>query len=204
MAKHKRTPHQRDADIEFANRLHLQGVPNWQIAERISAIRPYSLSNSQVGYDLKLARERWKQQTALKLDEAKQRELERIDLIEREYWEQFEASQTDHKGQPKAGDPLYLQGIERCVELRMKLLGLEAPKQTHISGQLDVQHSAKVAVLAKVEAMAVRASLYPSGGEEVNLVPRALGDSLAPSDDEPIEAEYEEIEADADHSTGRP
>ena len=189
--KPKRTPHQREADTELANRLHLQGLRNWQIAERISAIRPYSITNAQVGYDLAKARARWQEQTAIALDEAKQRELERLDLVEREYWEQFEESKLDRKGGTKAGDPLYLQGIERCVELRMKLLGLEAPKQTHISGRLDIEHSAKLSVLAKVEAMAERISLYPSGGPTINHEARALGSGLAA---DTIEAEYETID----------
>lgn len=178
--KWKRTQQQREMDYKLENEMHLKGYRNWEIAQHISAIRPYTLSNTQVGIDLAVVRERWKAHTTLKIDEHKQRELERLDVLERENWEQFRNSEgISRDGKPIAGNPLFLQAIERIVELRAKLLGLEAPKQAQISGTLEVQQSAKLLVLAKVEAMAARVSLYPSEGEDDNIVPLTLPESVS-------------------------
>ncbi len=183
MAKTKRTAHQREADYELENRLHLQGYRNWEIANEIAKVRPYRISSVQVGYDLAVLRERWKAHTTLKIDEHKQRELERLDILERENWSQFEDSKgVTRDGRPIAGNPLFLQAIERIVELRAKLLGLEAPKQLQHSGGIDVNATAKLLVLAKVEQMAARASLYPSAAAEDNNVPLTLEESNSPSE----------------------
>lgn len=180
MPKPKRTKHQREMDYVLENQLHLQGYRNWEIAEHISKVRPYSITNAQVGQDLKLVRQRWQERTTIKLDEHKLKELERLDMLERENWDQFDNSKRlDREGRPLPGDPQFLQAIERIVELRMKLLGLEAPKQTHISGTIEANVSARVAVLAKLEQMANRVSLYPSGGGEDNLLPHTLPDTVA-------------------------
>jgi hypothetical protein len=84
------------------------------------------------------------------IDHHKSIELEKLNILERTYWEAWEKSQTDttisqtkKKGSPKSvdsiekienerystGDPRYLQGIERCIEQRCKILGLNAPKE---------------------------------------------------------------------------
>ena len=75
----------------------------------------------------------------------KAEELARSDQLEREYWTQYELSKQDQeivtkkardtggkgKGyevitrtETRTGNPAYLQGIERCIKLRMDLLGL--------------------------------------------------------------------------------
>lgn len=85
-------------------------------------------------------------------------ELDRISRLEQEYWEAWEKSKTDFtqdrtkvsgdvkngksEGSKKiekitteyvnAGDPRFLQGIERCIDMRVKLLGLNKPLQIHV------------------------------------------------------------------------
>lgn len=173
--RYKRTRNQRELDYQLESAMHLKGYRNWEIAQHIGAIRPYKISASQVGYDLAEVRKRWQTHTTLKLDEHKQRELERLEVLERENWEQFEQSKgVKRDGTPIPGNPMFLQAIERIVELRAKLLGLEAPKQTHLSGDVDVKHSAKLLVLQKVEEMASRVSLYPSSAADDIIVPRTL------------------------------
>lgn len=180
--KYKRTPLQRELDYQLENELHLKGYRNWEIALEIGKVRPYKISPQQVSYDLAKIKARWAERTTLKLDEHKQRELERLEVLEREYWEQFEDSKgVGRDGKPIAGNPEFLLGIQKVVELRAKLLGLEAPKQSHVSGDLNVQQSAKLLVLGKIEQMAARAaSLYPSEAEDDNSLPLTLPEPKAP------------------------
>ena len=46
------------------------------------------------------------------------------------------------KGQ--AGSPTFLAGVERCIERRCKLLGLDAPEKKELSGSVTVNYSGNV------------------------------------------------------------
>jgi hypothetical protein len=144
MAK-KRTTHQREADLALINRWYIAGWTQQQIADELDGMRPYKVSQKTISNDIKALQTRWQEQAARELDEAKAEELARIDQLEREYWTQYELSKQDQeivtkkardtggkgKGyevitrtETRTGNPAYLQGIERCIKLRMDLLGL--------------------------------------------------------------------------------
>ncbi|NIP53215.1 MAG: hypothetical protein GWN94_14245, partial [Phycisphaerae bacterium] len=100
--------------------------------------------------DLKTIQKRWRTDTTIDLDEARQRELARIDQLEREYWQAWEkskqprkrVSQTDktvsRQTEERTGDPRYLAGVQWCIQQRCKLLDIEAPQRQQV--QLEDEH----------------------------------------------------------------
>jgi hypothetical protein len=153
----KRTEHEREADLEVINRWYLQGLSMREIAERLTTElhRPYEISYITVSKDLKTIRERWQKSTALALDEHRAKELAKIDTLEAEYWSEYFLSKAEQESTvnragldtrtgrqvssyetrrvKKTGNPAYLQGIERCIGMRIKLLGLNAPERVEIA-----------------------------------------------------------------------
>jgi hypothetical protein len=147
----KRSDFERETDLQLIAKLYLQGWTQERIAGHIAEIRDYELSQPTISNDLALIQWRWRDNTSMSLDAHKANELARIDLLEREYWEQYELSKKDYKSktvkksfddsklneliiktEERTGNPAYLQGIERCIKLRMDLLGLYAPKEVRI------------------------------------------------------------------------
>jgi hypothetical protein len=102
------------------------------------------VSQQQISYDLKILQERWVKSGAANMDEAKSRELAKIDNLERTYWASWETTQklivlpdkTSIEAKNVPGDPRYLTGVQWCIERRAKLLGLDAPARTE--GKLEV------------------------------------------------------------------
>ncbi len=78
------------------------------------------------------------QSSIVNINEAKAKELARVDHLEREYWEAWERSVGEHrtktlKTEEINGDPRYLSGIQWCINKRCELLGLDAPSKTDIT-----------------------------------------------------------------------
>lgn len=48
-------------------------------------------------------------------------------------------TKTSERRQSNAGDPTFLAVVERCIERRCKLLGIDAPSALTISGQVTVR-----------------------------------------------------------------
>ena len=151
MAAPKRTPFQIEHDRRETASLYLQGMFQKDIAECLN------VSQQQVSYDLAVIRKQWRKDTAFDLDEAKRKELARIDELERVYWDAFERSQGmrektrtgrregvgDGEGtqgwaqierEEMAGAPGFLAGVMSCIKKRCELLGLDAPSQHELSG----------------------------------------------------------------------
>jgi hypothetical protein len=155
MAARKRTPFQREEDLVQITRLYLQGRTQRDIAEVVG------VSQGQVNHDLKLIQTRWRESSIMDMNEAKQRELERLDILEREYWAAWEQSKNERTrarqesdgkskdGKPNVvratmereqrdGNPAFLAGVMSCIERRCKLLGLDAPvKQQNLNVNLS-------------------------------------------------------------------
>ena len=144
MAKTKRSKIKREEDLRRISALYLQGKTQSEIADSLG------LSQPQISYDLKAIRKRWREDTTIDLDEHKNRELERIDILERTYWQAWERSLEDKEKsrtkrtevgtgsrkeasiekEMRLGDPRYLSGIQWCITERCKLLGLYAAIKT--------------------------------------------------------------------------
>jgi len=152
VAASKRTPFQRERDLVTVERLYLKQWSQQEIADKLE------LSRQQISYDLKDIRTRWREGTVRDLDEAKGKELGRLDELERVAWEAWERSvgetktithQIREKGEADkvvherqdteriedlTGDPRYLGIIALCIKQRVAILGLEAPKKAELAG----------------------------------------------------------------------
>lgn len=107
------------------------------IAEELGISRP------TVNRYLKEMREAWQKSALMDFDEAKKRELAKIDRLEEEYWLSWKKSLRENEpadSEPETGDnidrtgkhgpdgnPRFLQGIQWCINKRCIILGINAP-----------------------------------------------------------------------------
>ena len=140
-----RTEFEREADLVTIKDAYLRGDTQMEIAVRLG------LSQAQISRDLATIQRRWRESSIVDLNEAKQRELERIDVLEREYWQAWEASKGEQSRSTasktgdvsraqvvkyeSAGDPRFLAGIQWCIEQRCKILGLLAAVKNELTGE---------------------------------------------------------------------
>lgn len=141
MAATKRTPIQREKDLEIIASLYLRGNRQVDIAKEIG------VDQSQVSHDLKEIQKRWRESSLVSINEVKHRELSRIDELERTYWDAWQRSigektktrteKTVGEAATKAsieketlvGNPAFLTGVLSCIEQRCKIFGIyEATK----------------------------------------------------------------------------
>lgn len=140
MSGPRRTPTERENDLERIAALYLRGKRQADIAAELGVSQP------QVSYDLKEIHRRWRESTLVNINEAKHRELARIDALENEYWSAWErsknevtkttTSKSDKDGskasitkEQRVGDSAYLAGVQWCIEQRCKIFGIyEATK----------------------------------------------------------------------------
>lgn len=166
MASKKRTRFQIEQDRERITSMYLRGIRQVDIADKIG------VTQQQVSYDLKAIQKQWRKDTAINLDEAKNRELARIDELEREYWVAWERSKgektkqsqeaagVDKNGQPivkkmskvretMLGNPAYLTGVQWCISERCKLLGIYAAVKQDVN--INVSDLSDEELLAIIE-----------------------------------------------------
>ena len=143
----KRTDFEREAQLVEIKDAYLRGDTQMSIAERLG------LSQSQISRDLAKIQRRWRESSLVDINEAKQRELERIDVLEREYWQAWENSKGEQQRSTaskmgdvnraqivkyeSSGDPRFLAGVQWCVEQRCKILGLLAAVKQDINATID-------------------------------------------------------------------
>jgi transcriptional regulator with XRE-family HTH domain len=127
--------------------LYLEGWRQTDLAER------FGVDQSTISRDLAAIRQEWLDSAVVDFNEAKARELARIDKLEREYWEQYEASKeplestvkeqtgvgddkrvkAQKRETSRTGDPRYLAGIQWCIEQRLKIYGVYAAVKTDVT-----------------------------------------------------------------------
>lgn len=159
-----RNPEQRDLCRRVAVALYCKGHPQRAIAETLARDYGIAISVAQVCLDIKAVRAEWREEYREEINELKLRELGKIDNLERTYWEGFERSQRDRErrqtkrkrepgekgdgGKPAAlvaeetavivegkdGDHRWLAGVQWCIERRIALLGIEAPRKVELAG----------------------------------------------------------------------
>ena len=146
MSAPKRTEFEREAQLVEIKDAYLRGDTQMAIAERLG------LSQGQISRDLAKVQKRWRESSLVDINEAKQRELERIDVLEREYWQAWKnskgeqqrstASKTGDQSRAQivkyesAGDPRFLAGVQWCVEQRCKILGLLAAVKSDLNAAI--------------------------------------------------------------------
>jgi len=126
--------------------MYLAGHTQMEIAMHLH------LSQSTISRDITIIHKEWQESTLLDFNDAKARELARIDKLEREAWIAWEESKsakrriTGHMSEGEInknnarvvtenqnGDPRFLNQIERCIKLRIAIFGLETKKIDHTS-----------------------------------------------------------------------
>lgn len=123
--------------------LWLRGYTYKEIADVVG------ITVSNVGNDLHHIRQLWVERSGRNVGEIRAEELAKLDALEWEYWQAWRRSvgemtktvESTTKGEDtititketEAGDPRYLQGVERCIEERCDILGLRAPQRSEVA-----------------------------------------------------------------------
>jgi hypothetical protein len=143
MTAKKRHPDEVRRDRELIARLYMQGRNQFEIAETISKQYDFTITQQQISSDLKVIRDRWLESSVRDFDTAKAEQLAKIDHMEFEAWQSWEKSKEVSKTVTRkqggvndgevitkietlSGNPAYLNIVDRCIERRCRLLGLDA------------------------------------------------------------------------------
>lgn len=152
MAPTKQAQFVREDRYQQVTTLYLRGWTQKQIAAEVG------VTQGMISNDLKVIQQRWREQTAFNLDEAKAKELARLDELERECWAAWEQSKSERtkarqetggKGkdgkatvtkasmekEQRDGNPAFLQAVLSCIDRRCKLLGLDAATKSELTGK---------------------------------------------------------------------
>lgn len=152
MAPTKQALFVREDRYQQVTTLYLRGWTQKQIAAEVG------VTQGMISQDLKEIQRRWREETAFNLDEAKGKELARLDELERECWAAWEQSKSERtkarqetggKGrdgkatvtkasmekEQRDGNPAFLQAVLSCIDRRCKLLGLDAPTKSELTGK---------------------------------------------------------------------
>ncbi len=133
-----RTKTEREEGLAKLSRLYLTGRTQTEIGKQLG------ISQGQVSKDLRTLQKRWQVASVAAIDEAKARELAKIDELERTYWRAWRRSCQDEevrvaekqtgadgeKGKTRkttrgqAGSAAFLSGVQWCIEQRCKILGI--------------------------------------------------------------------------------
>lgn len=114
--------------------LYLQNYTLEEIATKTNSTVP------AIRRDLSLLRKEWLRSNMLDLNEARARELAKIDRLEFTYWQSWQKSmgtrtetvtrtpdgEVREKVWQEDGNIAYLEGVRRCIDKRCDLLGLDA------------------------------------------------------------------------------
>jgi len=148
----RRSKYQREKDLAELARRYLQGEYQADIAADMG------VSQVTISKDLKTLQGRWQKSALVDIDEAKARELARIDHLEREYWtawgrsrdvrEVAKAEKRDDKTtrsslqkEQRDGNPAFLAGVMQCIDRRCKIMGFDAPVKQELSGVIAIDIS---------------------------------------------------------------
>jgi hypothetical protein len=132
----------------------LQGLRNFEIAELLG------VSPSQITLDLKSVSKEWRAERIHDIDEIKQRELLKLDLIEKKNWEAWDRScqvktkksmkkkgsttklgkalgaddkEQTYTEEQQIGDPRYMAIILDCIGKREKIIGYGAAQKLEVN-----------------------------------------------------------------------
>ena len=155
--------------------MYLRGVAQYKIAEELG------VTGGQVSQDLKKLATEWQTAINENMDEIKARELEKINKLEKEYYDAWirscgvktkksfkkkgsttklgKAIGADEKEQTlteeqQIGDPRFLEGVRWCITKREEIFGYGAAKKVDLTSKGDKLQGGSVIVL-------------PSNGREV-------------------------------------
>ncbi len=137
----KRSIIQREQDLSTIAKMYLTGSTQAEIGLHLG------VTQQQISQDVKEIQKRWLDSSLRDFDELRAEQLAKIDRLETNYWAAWERSCRDRKRQRagtktdshdrtehaefttegRDGNPAFLAGVDKCIERRCKLLGLDAP-----------------------------------------------------------------------------
>jgi BMFP domain-containing protein YqiC len=184
------TPEQKRLAVLERRRLVAERYLRGQLQHQIA--QAFEVTQQQISLDLAAIRREWRKQFAGAYDAIKNRELAKLDMMEREYLDAWERSKKEHqttrtkrrtgkqaceeaelKKEHRDGDPRYMDGALRCVELRLRVIGaLDKAGETVLpAGTINVRNNFNLTLLSLQqleELEKIRVAL--AGGDS----PRAL------------------------------
>jgi len=140
--------------------LYLKGLSYRSIKAVLDEESGKSVSIATIGKYINGTIQEWKDERLKALDDIKETELRRINKLETTYWDAWEKSVQEHKKktdkqkaipmvkdgkmfvkeaektvhvEERYGNPQYLAGIQWCISMRCKILGIEAPQVTEVN-----------------------------------------------------------------------
>lgn len=166
--KRGRTEAEIEQDLALVAQLYVRGMSQRDIAELIEQqySGEVSVTIANIRNDIITIRKEWVNSALIDFNERRAEELAHLDQLEAAYWKAWEDSCspktiTEHvEGLSQAisggraidlennstkeiieqrdGNPLYLQGIERCIEKRCKILGLFSPETFRVDWRSNI------------------------------------------------------------------
>lgn len=149
----KRTAAQREEDLRLIGELYVQQYSYDEISAELTRRlnRPYRLSRTTIFKDVKKIEAEWKKERLIDYTAIKNRELDKLDALETQYWHgwrrsQIEQTTLEKRGKAgesgeevrpteikkrtvtKVGDRSFLDGVLSVMARRHKLLGIDAPE----------------------------------------------------------------------------
>jgi hypothetical protein len=171
----KRDLAQREHDLMIVSQAYLRGKSVKEICKIVND------QHKEQGLDIELAintlyddiqeiHTRWINSSMIDFDEAKGRELDEWNNLERAYWDAWERSlvaktidehqdiydevafamekvmpvhrtKTRKKVEERDGNVVYLQGVERCITERCKIIGLYSPERFQVDWRIEARRA---------------------------------------------------------------
>ena len=124
-------------------RMLLTGITNQ--FEITAALGMDVSQRTTISRDVTAIKAEWRESAIRDFNEAKGRELEKLEVLEREYWEAWERSkapkhtlrfrrrnaeeedsESEIRKEPRDGNPAFLDGVLRCIQKRCDILSIDA------------------------------------------------------------------------------
>ncbi|MDX9847456.1 MAG: hypothetical protein RBT74_10790 [Tenuifilaceae bacterium] len=156
----RRSKGERERDLNLIAELYTKGRSYREIAFEVNQRNGSSITYQTVSNEVKRLLAEWKETREDIIDHQKFIELEKIDRLERTYWDGYEKScqpvkksSTKKKGsvqgvndietvgteETRVGDPRFLDGVKWCIEQRCKIFGINAPQKFDVETNLFQQ-----------------------------------------------------------------
>ncbi len=151
---------EREIDLQLISELFTKGKSFREIASEVNQLHGRKITHVTVFNEVKHLLADWKKDREQLIDYHKTIELEKINRLEKTYWDAWERSiagvkksDVKKKGSPSTvdivekrdveqtglGDPRYLDGVQWCIEQRCKILGINAPTKHDFQGNLFLE-----------------------------------------------------------------
>ncbi len=125
-----RLPSELERDRRNISELYLKGFTQAYIAEKLGISQP------TVSRDIKVLQAQWRDSALMNINEAKQRELERLDILERTYWDAWDRSKGEVKTTTRKGVAKVPKAV-KGAEVDEK--ALPAPMSQEVTEHIETQ-----------------------------------------------------------------